>query len=418
MTSIALYLIVVLVQFFLGALAAGTFVLLIFMFLAPFLISNGWLVNKPTKDGPSGPHLFTQIGPGDVKWIIRGKTPIRAIENTGGLRFERKGTDRQTAEYWNIIEGPDEREDLFKEIWWPLRLWARYVFMISGCVFTGIWPFQRVYEYKLNRIKIVTDEINLTPGKENPTRLIPVQDYSDHFRNRMFQDTLLIEGAETLDKIPLNILLIFEGRVVNPYLTAYNNDGWDNALSAIIKARISQKTRSMKLDDVLTALNDDHARALSDAVIPRNKNLTVKKEHEITKVIGILPIDVKILEIDPVGTPEQLEQLRAHGFSLQKAKATRADGQARADVVTMMKTAEGDDGGLALTLEARVKMTEAAAKGGNLILLDMGGDTKANQIEVAQLDALRRKGAAQTPPQTEPQPGDAVDVSATEPEGN
>jgi len=398
-----------------GALIGTIVTIVAFMILTPLLIKDGWLVNKPGKDGPSGPHMFTSIGPGDVKWVIRGKTPIRAIENTGGLQFAREGGDRQVAKYWQIKNTPDEREDLFEDIFWLLRPWARYVFKLTGNVFTGIWPFQKVYEYPLNRSKIVPDDTRVQAGEENAIRIEPVSDWSDHLRNRMSQLVLHIIGAETRDKIPLNFIMIFEGQVSNPFLTAWNNDGWENAVTAYIRSKVIDKVRTMPLNDVLSAMTADKAQAVADAVIPRNKNGTVKKGNPLEKLIGITPIDLKTYQIDAVGTAEQLQMLRAAGFAAQKAEATVTDGRARAEVVALMKNAEGDDGGLALTLEAQVKMTEAAAKGGSLILMPMAGGT-TNPIDVAQLDALRRMNKPQQ--ETVPQPGAAPAVGAAEPEGN
>lgn len=335
--------------------------------IAPLYIPLGWFTNKPGDDAPSGVHFFTLIEPGEVKIVVRGDKLVRMVMDTAGKRFARTG-ERSAAEFWDIIDG--QTEDPLNDIAWLIKPWARYVFGLTGAVFTGIYPFQRVREYKLERTKISKSEkaadTGLAPtevdSKSNNV-LTVVEDYSDHYRLRQFQYAIHITGAETRDKIPLDILGVAEAEVKNPFRSAFGTDRWDRGLVNQITNKINEKTRTLGLDEALTAKSAAGARKIAQAVL---------KIVDDVQIIGIEITGFKTTEINPVLTPDQLATIRAEALATQEAKKTRIDGKARADNLRDLNEANAAGGEFAIaTMQAEglVRAAKAAGDGGGMVIL-------------------------------------------------
>jgi regulator of protease activity HflC (stomatin/prohibitin superfamily) len=205
------------------------------------------------------------------------------------------------------------------------------------------------------------------------------KDISDHFRTFQFQYATHIMGAETKDKIPLDLIGIAELIVTRPYLTAYYAERWDILAMAWIKDKVNDKTKSLTLDEVL-ASDDANKRAIQEAVT----NITGSEE-----VFGIVFKGFRILEINPQLDAEGLKKIQAEAFANQQAKATRKDGQARADVVVMMAKASGSQAAQrALAAETQIKTAEAAGDGAIIYL--GGGQQQTDTTQMAILAELRK----------------------------
>lgn len=366
----------------------GYVVLFLFVMLtAPLYIPRGMLTNKPTKEGPSGFHLFTFIEPGKVKIIVRGERVVRMVMDTANKKFARIG-DRQGPEYWEIIDG--QSEDPIADIHPLLRLWARYVFKTTGAVFTGIYPFQRVREYELERTAIAHTEPDdrnseISGEKKTNIRLEVKTDFSDHYRQRTFLFTMNIKGAETKDKIPLDILGVAEMYAMNPFNAAFGTDRWDQAVVNMTTDAISSKTKTLTLDQALTAKNKTEARKINAAV------LAIKDD---TEVCGIEITGFRILEINPVLTADGLTAIQAEAFANQKGKATRIDGSNRAEALKELNLANqvGDLSAAIATMqnEGLVRAAEAVGKNGGTTILMPGSGSSTDATQVAILAELKK----------------------------
>lgn len=337
---------------------AAFITILFFLLIAPVFVSAGWFVNEPKGMEKSGVHFFTKLSPGQVKIIVRGKRPIRMIMNTAGKKFARGNHEVDSAEYWQIEDG--ESEDPTLDILPILRPWAQFVYNTTGAVFTGIYPFQRVYEYELERTEVKRDEE--APGDSNLV-LIVKNDISDHFRTRQFLYPMHITAAETNDKIPLDIVGVAEMQVENPHLAAYGTDRWDQAVINLVTDAITSKTKQMTVDQALTAGNESDARQINEAV----ESIQADQLE-----CGIQINAFRILEINPVLSEAAKEKLQAEALAKQQAKATRVDGQARADVIREINKANAEGGEQSLAAmesEAFVRAADAAGKGGGTVIL-------------------------------------------------
>jgi hypothetical protein len=360
---------------------AGTAIFIVLLMLAtPAFIASGYLLNKPGGQTKSGVHFFTLIEPGEVKFVARGDSIVRAIMNTSRKSFAKIGTPRDES-YWTILDRRNLTDEPIQYVWWPLRWWASYVYSLTGAVFIGIYPFQKVREYTLERTKVNRTEQLGADGTVGENLTLTVErDVSDHYRLRRFIRYEHVIGAETKDKIPVDFLFAMECETTNPFMAAFGIDEWDQALSNYAADKLTQFTRTMTLDQILTAENADVAAKLQQAI---------KEGTEPEEEIGVTIKSVRFLKQEPRVSPEELQKLRAEAMARQQAKATRIDGEARADVLREMNKATEEGGASALAnLDAETRARVAAAAGAKgIVIMGQGVDP----IQAAQLRALEDK---------------------------
>lgn len=381
-----------------GIFAALIVCIIILMVILPIYATGGIFVNQPNGLEKSGVHFFTKIEPGQVKIIVRGDKPVRMVMNTSGKKFARNSIDAALTandpEYWELIDGAGS-EDPTADINPLLRPWAKLVYEMTGVVFTGIYPFQRVHEYEIERTAVNRQEVRSGDSDKKPANkqsnivLTVKRDLSDHFRTRQFLFPMHITAAESNDKIPLDIIGTAEMEVTNPHKAAFGTDRWDHAVINLVTDTIISKTKQMNLDASLTAKGDEDARILSEAVEGIG-------DDEI--FCGIDVVKFRILEINPVLDEEGQRAIQAEAIALQKAKATRIDGEARAAALTSINKANEAGGSSAVAsmdAEALVRAAEAAGKGGGTVILTprggSGNASDATQVAIlAELQKLNR----------------------------
>lgn len=366
---------------FIGGVSVGVIILMVIL---PIFAAFGVFVNK-AGETRSGFHLFTGITPGQVKIVERGDIPVRFLMKTPNKKFARSGDDVVSSEYWTIKDAP-QSEAPTADVWIGIRWWAHLVYKLTGKVFTGIYPFQKVREYRLGRtiLEVVeTPETASAVGTKSNLRLTTKIDFSDHFRTYLFQFPIQIKGAESKDKIPLDIIGIAEIRVEDPFKTAYGTERWDLQIKAIITDAINAVTRTLELDQVLTASTPEEARRISKAVLDA--------AVDSMKIIGMVIEGFRTLEINPQLDENGLKKIQAEAFAKQQAKATREDAQARADGMRSIAAVTGSKKGqVAAELETRVKTAEAAGKGG-IVLMGQGSQgTQIDPVQLAQLALLKK----------------------------
>ena len=362
---------------FLGASSAVALALIILMIVLPIYAGLGIFVSGPQGLNKSGFHLFTSISPGEIKIIERAKKPVRMIASLSARHFA-KNKSPNDPEHWELVSG--ESEDPIADIWFPLRWWARIIYQNTGLVFTGVWPFQKVREYELERTTVVRVEGN--PNSESNLKLEVKRDISDHFRARQFLFPVRIAAAETKDKMPVDVIGVAELEVTNPHKAAYGSDRWDRSIINLITDAITVQVKTMTLDQALTANDSTEARMISTVVM----RIT---DDQI--VCGIQIHEFRILEINPRLDQEGLNAIRAEAVAIQKGKATRIDGEARAYALNVINKANKEGGAAAvetMRAEALVRAAEAVGKnGGSAILMPPGnvrGDVDPTQLAILE----------------------------------
>lgn len=368
---------------FIGALAGLLLCTVILMTVLPFLAAANIFVNQPKGQARSGIHFFTNVGPGQVKIIVRGKKPVRMVMNTAGKRFARVGTKNDPS-YWELVDGQSENPtDL---IHWTFRWWASLVYDMTGAVFTGIYPIQRVYEYDLERtVTERSEDLGRDRVSESNLVLRVKSDVSDHFRARQFLFPVHITKADTNGKIPLDVIGVAELEVRNPHKAAFGTDRWDHAITNLITDTVTSETKQMTLDSALTGTSDADVRRIALAI----KGITADEIN-----CGISIEAFRILEINPVLEKEGLLAIQAEELAKQRAKATLLDGKARADNLRELNkaNAEGGEHALAsLEAEALVRAAEAASKGGGTVILMPSGSKNTDPTQAAILATLQQQ---------------------------
>lgn len=404
-------------------LVIGTFIALFALPLVPNAIAN--LSNNPNANRPEGEQatklehpkseygFFTFLEPGRVKWIERGGKAIRALMAHPGHMFagERAGSglSQKNPLYWEIEKtGSTGRESHpipfptthimwffygpVSILWW---LWKRWVYKITGGVFTGFYPFQRIRVYPME--KFVMHVSDGSDGKERGTvLLVHKRDWSDHYRVADFQFPVLVPDANTSDKLAVMVLVNVIARTHNPFLTAYyTDDDWATRFMASVTHAVTDHVRCRPLDQVLSIKNEPTERtALSDEIAA----IGAKDGNAYDMGIVIPPeTPPQVLDIS-AANKEHRNKLADVAIAEvdKKAAKIRAEGLA-ASTIEQGKALQSFPEALVIPLvEGRVRTAEAAAKNPNAIVI-IGGDT-GNSMEAAILQQLRRNAPTASNP--------------------
>ena len=383
-----------------------------------------------TKDYPVSEFgFFTQLAPGQVKIIQMGERFVRCImkfndhtfygfilENDDILNNE---LDISHGKYWEVVKTdgkyPDAhpiprplytRTDLGAPNKWILRigylpvripwwLWKRWVYDLTGYVFTGVYPYRSVRTYPIERNK---------RNRNNQGREVhvPKEDYSDHFRVADFQFPLIIPEADTSDKIPVRMFIDIIFRVYNPYEAAYGTDNWASRLESAIADTVNIHTRALPLEKVLSAAGEEAARTLSHKIkeigtLPvtdeQNPSGTSRKDGErITEVtsFGLIISQVLITDISPI-EPSSDAQRKLGSLAYARiesdAMAARAVGQA-AELREINKAVKKAGATGLAVLEARTRVNTAEAAGDRAIIILGGNNNTVDPVQVAALREL------------------------------
>lgn len=440
-----MYTIILIVVLTLGALALGVFfpialvtvgillaslamlgaALLIVFWLLPYVpFAIALLANDPNRNRhddeefdrvyePSTFGFFTSLQPGQVKIIERNQRFIRCIMRFDGHTFAGSVSGahipRNSERFWEVIETPRGGRDFHPivEPWkydidetgksierqpkWLEKLfyrWCRRVYDITGFVFTGIYPFQTVRVYPMDRYKLDTDDLGYIRSKMK-------QDYSDHYRVEDFQFGVVVPRADTKDKVPVSITQNFIGRVANPYEAAYStDDDWGARLLSIIADAVTNATRSEPLDNILSATNKRSKDRVKKAVLAIEiKPKPGQTEEDLTKGIrafGFKAIDTYILDVSTTD-PNYAEGLAdlAKARVDRDAKIERAKGLA-AEVGLPAAEAEKYNVFGEISLRNR-GMVDAAKAAGDKAIVMLGNNPTSTDPLVAKVERNTRK---------------------------
>ena len=431
--------------FFLIGIYVGGFVFLFLLSILPGGIAR--LANKPNRYRPSEDALtkdyppsefgfFTQLAPGQVKIIQMAGRFVRCImkfndhtfygfilENDEILNNE---LDISHGKYWEVVKTNGKYKDAHPiprpllirtnlgmvNMWilivgyWPVRipwwLWKRWVYDLTGYVFTGVYPFRSIMTYRIERNK---------RNRNNQGREVhvPKEDYSDHFRVADFQFPLIIPEADTSDKIPVRMYIDIILRVYNPYEAAYGTDNWASRLESATADTVNIYTRARPLEQVLSAKGEEAARTLSHEIkeigtlpdadkdtqeLPKKKSKTGTMDGmRVTEVtsFGLIISQVLITDISPIEPSSDAQKklgVLAYARIESDAMAARAVGQAAELREIHNAVKDAGETGLAV-LESRTRVNTAEAAGDRAIIILGGNTNTVDPVQVATLKELR-----------------------------
>ncbi len=376
------------------------------LFVAGPLVAKS-LVNRPFYQyGPDEKDVikstfgfFTEVEPGQVKIVERGGRFIRCIMRYPGHTFRGyvvPELHQNTAEYWDVINTPDDCSDAraihrkwrrYKFIYLPYHLlwyrWKIWVYTTTGTIFTGIAPWQtvRVYPIEYFREKTTdTGEFELERKKN----------FSDHFRAGNSDFFVAIGSADTLDKVPVKIVIGMVLRIQNPWVAAYDNDqGWTARLYATIPSQVNDVTRNLPLDQVISGSNQD----ITNRVVELGREAAPGIAEGPLVKYGIVieqatTPDRSVLPQDKMSTTQQ--QLAAVALARVAAAARKISAAAEANAalqMTRVMKAGGDHARFAAEIERDVRVAQAA--GDRAIISIGGGGREDNKFLAAILATLK-----------------------------
>ncbi|NCN52371.1 hypothetical protein GW943_01015 [Candidatus Parcubacteria bacterium] len=384
------------------AIPIGVFIPLFLFPLIPGAVAS--LANNPNRFQPEkNPSVrnyepstfgfFTTLAPGQVKLIERGKRFIGGIMRFEGHSFageQDKKLARNTHGYWEVTKTNGDGEDTHpipkpswekakkdgvigvllypvKWIWWK---WKRWVYELTGYVFTGFYPFQQVRVETIDRYK----KIKHADGSEE---IVYIADYTDHFRVADFQFPVIIPDADTQDKIPVRMIVDTVMRCFNPYLAAYATDDWSSRSTTSIGDAVTHYTRPRKLDVVLSAESTGDVRKMGEE-ISQIGNRTIPEETQTPNNIVAFGFEVRQVLIPDISLANKADARRLGDVAFARvdrdAQVIRSEGTAQGIALQAKAVTEGGAAGMAVLLSERNIKTADVAGDKAIVVIGGGAD--------------------------------------------
>jgi regulator of protease activity HflC (stomatin/prohibitin superfamily) len=389
------------VGLFLGIVAILVGLTFIPRALEPFMIEPNRHKDAPDKDGhyeKSRIGFFTDLQQGRVKVKITWNGSfVTMLMDYDGRRFEGEDPannlrlDQQG--YWKVVESgnlPDSHPlpfpapkgfgsprwfvwmlyAPFSIIWWA---WTRLVYWFTGAVWVGIPGYRTIRIYPLERFKFEDRD-------DGGRVLVRKWDYSDHYRVGDFQLGVRVPSADTNDLMPVRVEFNEVGRVINPFLVAFNTDDqWPQRFTAACVSAISTYTRQKPLREVLAAKDTANAEEMSDSITAR---MTRSLEG-----IGIIVLESQYVDVSPVND-QDAEMLGdvARAQVDKTARELRAQGEASPIREIGKAMREYPEAAHIPALEAQVRTAQVA---GDKAIIILGNNSGIQPMEAATLKTLR-----------------------------
>lgn len=379
--------------------------------LSPVFFFMQWLAEENI--------LFTTVKEGTAKAIMRGKSVDRFIMSFAGYhlndpnkdwyretitkKVKRDGNEITVTEpcpEWTVLyHGPNNPNDITeeeeqKDAFYDDRPW---ILRHLGLYWVG-WPWANsVYVYLFEWIETTTNK--KTGAQEIDRRKEP----TDYLFLTDFTYAIVTGGAETRDRLPVDILILTTVAMRNPYKALFSGEDWIRTFTAAVNRHVRNFVASMAYDDLISP--EDKKEGVGSKKIKGSNELSkpiIDWSNELSK--PIIDLNTALPDEDPSDTGPKglllnygikirradLQSIEFSGSDLQKeelqkaaSKAYAAAQQAKATVTEGTATAQM----VALLGE---KQAEALAKR----LATIKDSAEAGTI-LAGLDAIRE--AAKNP---------------------
>lgn len=333
--------------------------------------------------------LFTTVKEGTVKAIMRGKAFDHFIMAFAGyhlndprqkdgrhrISYKNESGDEVKMPDWDVVyhgkgnkrqfqEGKQQEDLHYDDRPWLLRH--------LGLHWVG-WPWANsVYVYAFEWNETFTDKAD---GKD---KVLPRAEATDFIFVADFTYAIVTDGAETKDRLPINVLTLVTTAVRNPYRALFSGEDWMRRVTAAINGQ-RRSFIGNKLFEELIQTKDGERTAFSEPVIKLTSDLPDDKEGAQPRGlrgrygVEIRTADVQTIELSGTGKEKHQEAATKAYVAKQEAEAIVRAGTAKAEVVERIGDAE------ATALSKRLKVIKENGDEGMLL---------------AQLDAMRDAGGA------------------------
>ena len=332
--------------------------------------------------------LFTTVKEGTVKAIMRGKAFDHFIMAFAGyhLNDPRQKDGRHRTSYrtedgeevkmpdWDVVYHGQGNKRQFQEgvqqedLHYDDRL---LILRNLGLHWVG-WPWA-------NSVYVYAFEWNETfTNKKGEEKVLPRAEATDFIFVADFTYAIVTEGAETKDRLPINVLTLVTTAVRNPYRALFSGEDWMRRVTAAINSQRRAYIGNKDFQDLIQT-KDEERTALSEPVIKLTNDLPDDKEDARPRGlrgrygVEIRTADVQTIELSGDGKISHQEAATKAYVAKQEAEATVLNGRAKAEVVERIGDAE------AIALSKRLEVIKRNGNEGMLL---------------AQLDAMRDAGGA------------------------
>ncbi len=328
--------------------------------------------------------LFTTVREGTVKAIVRGKSLDRFVMAFAGYHlndptkpwykpfFTKEDNSQERIPDWEIMyhgkgnkRGFAEENDLYYD--------DRPRFLQHLGLYWVGWPWSNsVYVYAFEWNETFTDKAD---GKE---KVLPRAEATDFIFVADFTYAIVTDGAETKDRLPINVLTLVTTAVRNPYRALFSGEDWMRRVTSAINSQ-RRAFIGNKLFEELIQTKEDERTAFSAPIIKLTDSLPDDEgkplPHGLKGRYGVIirTADVQTIELSGEAKKEHQEAATKAYVAKQEAEATVLTGEAKAKVVERVGEAE------ASALAKRLKVIKENGEDGMLL---------------AQLDAMRDAGGA------------------------
>ncbi|MEK7531576.1 MAG: hypothetical protein AAB545_01470 [Patescibacteria group bacterium] len=415
MTGVMMYFgivaeVIVVLEQILGAVSGIVIFLLLFGFASPLFI--GLLVNHPDqkpKELRKGPYFFTYMTHNVVKIKVRGDRLIGMLMNNGHLKFKNEKPENiLDPQNWEICSNDPSSEkllsseELLLELTWnPISWWAVWVYRVTGAIFTGIYPFQKLKMFEIRRVLQEKDKDGNPLTKDGKPVFKEVTEESDHLIISEFIWNFIVPSADTRDTgVKVRVEGALRVQCVNPYLTTWGTYRWDLALYNAIVSKTAALTRT-KFYKEIQAVTEEKQYGFMTSLAEINDVLGKKKEDGekgegkkekndgIEALYGLKIIEVQIFDIEADTEDGNVKTALSAPWRAEQ-EALGIERLAKADAVAITKRANAinkghEAGTLALLWEQKAKIAKAGA---NITFIEGGVST--DPAILAELQKLNR----------------------------
>ena len=176
---------------------------------------------------------------------------------------------------YNIIEmKPGEKEMDYVGFWSRSHIGMNFYF----------WPFDRIFAYDLKWKQFTHDE-KVVDRDEHLYRVLlkPYVYYID------------IKNAEDKDKVPQNMGIVAEMKIVNPYKATFKIQNWYRAVSNLIIGDLRDFIRTKSYEELINS--EKSKDSLNDMIWKQRIEIGLAKEIE--ENYGVKIIKLTVVEISP-----------------------------------------------------------------------------------------------------------------------
>lgn len=286
--------------------------------------------------------FFTTVGEGTAKAIMRGQSFARFVMSFEGyhLNDPSKGWYRPgsgTPDWEVLYHGRGNTNGFVREndLFYDDRPWLlRYL----GLYWVGVpWAYS-VYVYGFEWNETITDKES---GKE---RILSRAEATDFIFVSDFTYAIKTDGAETSDRLPTDELTLVTVAIRNPYRALFSGEDWMRRVTAAINRLVRDFVGKKSFDKLVSA----NLAAFSRKIVVLSETLPDDEPAPAPRGLGgrygatIRTADLQTIELSGEAQRQHQEAASKKYVADQLAVATRAAGQAEADVIEMKGAKEAE----------------------------------------------------------------------------